>query len=222
MVAFSLRVENSRAVGGALPCREFVRAEAGLKDELSDSRLCQSSGLQNSRIRVEHSVHILRPSSHPCTRASSVSGPVVNIACGSAAPAVSGLVVSSAVCALSYAEAAPVACKCGNGLHACTSNSGGLGGLLPVQKSTSCNLDVCSQSPTGTRRVKGGVCGPTKDSRPVSEVEAGVNFGVGAGCGAVSSAATRTRFQDVCCVCGDTFGPPGGSWYPVRVTLGAN
>ena len=32
------------------------------------------------------------------------------------------------------------------------------------------------QGPTGTRRVKGGVSGPAEDLRPVSEVEAGVNF----------------------------------------------
>ena len=45
--------------------------------------------------------------------------------------------------------------------------------------------DACSNSwsdtvrvtgPTGTRRVKGGVSGPAEDLRPVSEVEAGVNF----------------------------------------------
>ena len=32
------------------------------------------------------------------------------------------------------------------------------------------------QGPTGTRRVKGGGSGPAEDLRPVSEVEAGVNF----------------------------------------------
>ena len=32
------------------------------------------------------------------------------------------------------------------------------------------------QGPTGRKRVKGGVSGPAEDSRPVSEVEAGVNF----------------------------------------------
>ena len=32
------------------------------------------------------------------------------------------------------------------------------------------------QGPTGTRRVKGEVSGPAEDLRPVSEVEAGVNF----------------------------------------------
>ena len=32
------------------------------------------------------------------------------------------------------------------------------------------------KGPTGTKRVKGGVSGPAEDLRPVSEVEAGVNF----------------------------------------------
>ena len=43
-------------------------------------------------------------------------------------------------------------------------------------KSTSYNLEVCSQGPTGRKRVKGGVSGSAEDLRPVSEVEAGVNF----------------------------------------------
>ena len=43
-------------------------------------------------------------------------------------------------------------------------------------KSTCYHLDVCSQGPTGRKRVKGGVSGPAEDLRPVSEVEAGVNF----------------------------------------------
>ena len=61
-------------------------------------------------------------------------------------------------------------------------NSGGTGGLLPVQRSTSyCQENSWSdtvrvQGPTGTRRVKGGVSGPAEDLRPVSEVAAGVNF----------------------------------------------
>ena len=55
-------------------------------------------------------------------------------------------------------------------------NSGGAGGLLPVCKSTSYHLDVCSHGPTGRKRVKGGVSGLAEDLRPVSEVEAGVNF----------------------------------------------
>ena len=61
-------------------------------------------------------------------------------------------------------------------------NSGGTGGLLPVQRPTSYCLKnswsdtVRVQGPTGTRRVKGGVSDPAEDLRPVSEVEAGVNF----------------------------------------------
>ena len=55
-------------------------------------------------------------------------------------------------------------------------NSGGAGGVLPVCKSTSYHLEVCSQGPTGRKRVKGGVSGRAEDLRPVSEVEAGVNF----------------------------------------------
>ena len=61
-------------------------------------------------------------------------------------------------------------------------NSGGTGGLLPVQRSTSYCLKnswsdtVRVQGPTGTRRVKGGVSGLAADLLPVSEVEVGVNF----------------------------------------------
>ena len=61
-------------------------------------------------------------------------------------------------------------------------NSGGTGGLLPVQRSTSyCLRNSWSdtdrvQGPTGTRRVKRGVSGPAEDLRPVAEVAAGVNF----------------------------------------------
>ena len=43
-------------------------------------------------------------------------------------------------------------------------------------KSTSYNLKMCSQGPTGRKRVEGGVSGPAEDLRPVSKVEAGVDF----------------------------------------------
>ena len=55
-------------------------------------------------------------------------------------------------------------------------NSGCVGGLLPVCKSTSYHLEVCRQRLTGRKRVKGGVSRPAEDLLPVSEVEAGVNF----------------------------------------------
>ena len=61
-------------------------------------------------------------------------------------------------------------------------NSGGTGGLLPVQRSTSYFLGNSWSDtgrvtgPTERRCTKGGVSGPAEDLRPVSEVEAGVNF----------------------------------------------
>ena len=58
--------------------------------------------------------------------------------------------------------------------HAC--NSVVSGGFLPVQKSTSYNLEVERQGPRERRCTKGGVSGPTEDLRPVSVEKAGVNF----------------------------------------------
>ena len=81
------------------------------------------------------------------------------------------------------------------------------------------------QGLTGTGRcTKGGVSGPSEDLRPVSEVEAGVNFrpprGVrGQVAGFTSQEATRHRYQaSVKGRCGHTSPPPGGAWYPIRVT----
>ena len=53
-------------------------------------------------------------------------------------------------------------------------NSGGAGGPLPVQRSTSYRLDECGQGPTRRKGTKGGVSSPTEDLLPVSEVEAEV------------------------------------------------
>ena len=108
-------------------------------------------------------------------------------------------------------------------------NSGGTGGLLPVQRSTSCCLDnswsdtVRVQGPTGTRRVKGGVSGRVEDLRPVSEVEAGVNFRPagrvrGQVAGSIPRMQPGTGTRPCQGRCGHTFPPPGGSWYPIRVT----
>ena len=92
--------------------------------------------------------------------------------------------------------------------------------------------DACSNSwsdtvrvkgPTGTRRVKGGVSGLAEDLRPVSEVEAGVNFrpaGVVRGqvAGSLPRRQPGTGTRTCQGRCGHTFPPPGGSWYPIRVT----
>ena len=88
----------------------------------------------------------------------------------------------------------------------CARNSGGTGGLLLVQGSTSYCLDNSwsdtgrVQGPTGTRRVKGGVSGLAEDLLPVSEVEAWSKFSAGrrctgAGCRFTSREATRHRYQ---------------------------
>ena len=82
---------------------------------------------------------------------------------------------------------------------------------------------VSLQGPRGRKRVKEEVFGPAEDLRPVSEVEAGVNFRLGrrcteAGCRFTSQEATRHGYQARQGRCGHTFPPPGGSWYPIRVT----
>ena len=79
------------------------------------------------------------------------------------------------------------------------------------------------KGPTGRRCTKGGVSGPAEDLLPVSEVEAGVNFRPAGGVrGQVADfsprEATRHWYQACQGRCGHTFPPPGGSWYPIRVT----
>ena len=79
------------------------------------------------------------------------------------------------------------------------------------------------QGPTGTKRVKGGVSGPAEDLRPVSEVEAGVNFRPAGGVrGQVAGSLPRrqpgTGTRQGQRRCGHTFPPPGGSLLPFCVT----
>ena len=82
---------------------------------------------------------------------------------------------------------------------------------MPVQRSTSDCLDVCSQGLTRRKGTKRWGSGPAEDLLPVSEVEAGQLRGQVV----VQSprAATETRFQEVTGY-GHTFPPPGGSRYP--------
>ena len=134
-------------------------------------------------------------STSACARASCLAG-----ACAGAAARVCSVSSSSAVSAVAHAHASTL-----HGAHNSWSDT------------------VRVQGPTGTRRVKGGVSGPAEDLRPVSEVEAGVNFRpagwcTGAGCRFTSQEATRHRYQAKQGRCGHTFPPPGGSWYPIRVT----
>ena len=87
-------------------------------------------------------------STSACARASCLAG-----SCAGAAARVYSVSSSSAVSAVAHAHASTL-----HGAHNSWSDT------------------VRVQGPTGTRRVKGGVSGPAEDLRPVSEVEAGVNF----------------------------------------------
>ena len=138
----------------------------------------QAVGSPKSRdlVRQCHNSRI-HGSQSSCFACASVSSGALLGACvvGSASAAV-GSACLPAVRTRTYADVAASAC---GGMavmqrHAC--NSVVSGGFLPVQKSTSYNVGTGRQGPTGTRRVEGGVSGPAEDLRPVSEVEAGVNF----------------------------------------------
>ena len=85
--------------------------------------------------------------------------------------------------------------------------------LHGARKSWSDTVGV--QGPCGKEVFQRWVSGPAEDFRPVSEVEAGVNFRP---TGSTSQDETRHRYQAGQGKCGHTFPPPGGSWYPIRVT----
>ena len=81
------------------------------------------------------------------------------------------------------------------------------------------------QGPTGRKGSKGKVPNPTEDVRLVrggGKSKFSVGWpGTGAGCSALSRAASRTRHQVVQGWCGDTFYPPGGFLIPTSCHLGA-
>ena len=178
--------------------------------EVGSSTVAELTDLGQARLSVSVdrlSAHATRSrwSSHACARESFV--PASGVSCVAESAAASA--ASSFACRTARSSAAAGLCmrEDGTSMHgAC--NSGGTGGLLPVQTSTSCCLDNSwsdtdrVQGPTGTMRVKGGVSGPAEDLLPVSEVEAGVNFrqvgGVrGQVAGSTSQEATRHRYQAV-------------------------
>ena len=111
-------------------------------------------------------------------------------------------------------------------------NSGGTGGLLPVQRSTSyCLGNSWSDTgrvtgPTGRRCTKGGVSGPGRRFASCLRGGGRGKFSAGrrctgAGCRFTSQEATR-HFRNQAGSRGSvwlhTFPPPGGFWYPIRVT----
>ena len=104
------------------------------------------------------------------TRASSF-----NSSCGSSRACMSYL--DAVLSAPARAPAAALVARC----SAPSSSAVGLcmhahGSLVHDACSNSWSDTVRSQGPTGRRCTKGGVSGPAEDLRPVSEVEAGVNF----------------------------------------------
>ena len=185
-------------------------------DQAGSSSVCrmQSDRRLNSRIRGSQS------SSFACARVS--SGCLLGAhGVGSASAAV-GSACLPAVRTRSYADVAASACGGMAVKQGHARNSVVCGGFLPVHKSTSYNLGTGRQGPTWRRGSKGGVSSPAEDLRPVSEVEAGVNFRLAGGirrqvAGSLprKQPGTGTRQHRVGV---DTFPPPGGSWYPIRVT----
>ena len=157
----------------------IAESEAWVSEETSGACL-ENSRIHNSRSGCLDSSLSVLVSSHARARTSLT---VSCLARPAGAPVAVASVASPAVSRVrSYAEVASAACDDAVALHdssLCSRNSGGTGGLLLVQRSTSYCLDnswldtVRVQGPTGTRRIKGGVYGPAEDFLPVSEVEAG-------------------------------------------------
>ena len=130
-------------------------------------------------LHVSHSPRVLPINS------SNSSMDVACVGTASAGVALSTAASSSSCPVASCVAGAVHACRTVTSMHALTAhnswsdtvrNSRCTGGLLPMCKSTSYNLEVVSQGPTERRCTKGGVSGPAEDLRSVSEVETGVNF----------------------------------------------
>ena len=135
-----------------------------------------SSLFLNSRIHPHGHRSRIHGSSHfSHARARAVA--VAALPAGAASRSATSVVATPARFSRSFAAVvADAASACATSVHDSALNSGSAGGLLPVCKSTSYNLEVCSQGPTGRRSSKGWVSGPAEDLRPVSEEKAGVNF----------------------------------------------
>ena len=185
---------------------------AGVASDMS--RIQVGSG-RNSRI------HWSQSSSLACARVS--SGRLLG-ACGvGSASAAVGSACLPAVRTRSYADVAASAC---GGMaveqrHAC--NSVVSGGFFPVQKSTSYNLGT---GKAGSHVEEGFQRWGFQSSRRFAPCLRGGGrgkFSAGwwwseAGCRFTFQEATRNWYQAGHRKCGHTFPPPGGSWYPIRVT----
>ena len=170
--AVELDLKGAVSVSGS---RETRACNTALNGKVKASRwLCATASENEGIIGLRHG---------------SVSSPSINSSMGvdlsacacvaAALPAVASascVRTSPALRSSAFAAHASVSPLHSNSWSDTVHNSRCAGGLLPVCKSTSYNLGVGRQGPTGTKRVKGGVSGPAEDLRPVPEVVAGVNF----------------------------------------------
>ena len=129
------------------------------------------------------------------------------------------------VVACARVSALPVVSACSSSFAAAPASSADVAHArsTPMHAAVNSWADrVSSQGPRGRRSSKVGVSGPAEDLLLVSEVEAAVIFVgrrcTGAGCRFISRLATRHWYQARWWWCGDTFYPPGGSWFPFCVT----
>ena len=175
-----------------------------------------SSLILNSRIPPHghrSRIHGLSRFSHARARAVAAAA----LLAGAASWSASTVVATPARFSRSFAAVfADVASACATSVHDSAFNSRSAGGLLPVCKSTSYNLEVRLQGPRSTRSSKGGVSGPAEDLRPVSEVEAGVNFRLAGRireqvAGSLPRRQPGTGTRPAKGGCGHIFPPPGGS-----------
>ena len=146
--------------------RRRRRAAMGTNGRLSPS----ACGGRTAHATASESVGIIGSSRDVVTCASSF-----NSSCGPSRACMSYL--DAVLSAPARAPAAALVARC----SAPSSSAVGLcmhahGSLVHDACSNSWSDTSRVQGPTGTMRVKGGVSGPAEDLRPVSEVEAGVNF----------------------------------------------
>ena len=199
-------VPNSGGDGGVAVCDDAREAsgQGGCSLSLSVGRVKALNSLNSSNSRICcHDV-----GSSACARERNAlparllhaAGPSFSAACSAAVAAVGRPVLGRSSGSAGGAQ-----------LHEC-----GMQGQDHAMHDARNSVARRGQGPTRRWCSKGGVSGPAEDLRPVSEVEAWVNFrstgrSTGASCCALSRAANRTRLQEVWWGCSDTFHSPGGS-----------
>ena len=152
--------------------------EEPVSDAAGQARTCSFSRTHDVTC-LNSRIHESQSSSLACAHA--LSGGLFGARGVGAVSAALGSACLPVVRTRSYAHVAAFARGVMAVKHEHARNSVVSGGFLPVQKSTSYNLNKGRQGPTWRRGSKGGDSGPVEDLRPVSEVEAGVNFRLAGG-----------------------------------------